>query len=142
MHAYGVLHKEMHMTDIKDKFNKLHPKPKPFSLRLSFEERKRLEHDSAGLPLGEYIRQRLFDKSNPKRQTRGKFPVKDHKLLSQVLGKLGATRLANNLNQIAYSINTGSFEFTAETRAAILQACADIYEMRKLLMKALGLKDC
>ncbi len=65
---------------------KTNKKPTPFSLRLSKEEREQLERDAAGLSLGEYIRQRLFDESSPKRLTRGKFPVKDHVLLSQLLG--------------------------------------------------------
>lgn len=131
----------MHMPNIKNKFNRTKSTPSPFSLRLSFEERKRLEHDSAGLPLGEYIRQRLFDESFPKRKTRGKFPVKDHKVLSQILGELGATRLASNMNQIAYSLNIDSFELTPETQAVLLEACADINEMRRMLVKGLGLKE-
>ncbi len=34
--------------------------PPPFSLRLSFEERARLERDAGDMPLGAYIRERLF----------------------------------------------------------------------------------
>ncbi len=131
----------MRMTQLKNKFNQSKPTPSPFSLCLSFEERKRLEHDSAGLPLAEYIRQRLFDESFPKRQTREKFPVKDHKILSQLLGELGATRLSSNMNQIARAINNDNLELTPETQTALLEACADIYEMRHMLMTGLGLKD-
>lgn len=131
----------MHMSKLKKQFNKSKPSPSPFSLRLSFEERKRLENDAVGMSLGEYIRQRLFDESFPKRNTRGKFPVKDHKILSQVLGELGATRLSSNMNQIAYSLNIDSFELTPETQAVLLEACADINEMRRMLVKALGLKS-
>lgn len=46
-------------------------KPSPFCLRLSPEERSRLERDAAGLALGEYVRQRVFDESLPKRRIRG-----------------------------------------------------------------------
>ena len=35
--------------------------PPPFSLRLTFEERARLERDAGDMPLGAYIRSRLFD---------------------------------------------------------------------------------
>ncbi len=129
------------MTNIKKQFNSSKPTPSPFSLRLSSDERKRLERDAVGLSLGEYIRQRLFDESIPKRRTRSKYPVKDHKVLSQLLGELGATRLASNINQIAYAMNNGSFELTPKTKTAILEACADIYEIRRMLMKALGLGD-
>ena len=139
MDAYGLSHMEMHRTKVKTQTPK--STPSPFSLRLSIDERKRLERDASGLSLGEYIRQRIFDESFPKRRTRGRYPIKDHKILSRLLGELGRTRLASNLNQIAKSLNNGSFELTHETRAALLEACADIYEMRNMLMKALGLGD-
>ncbi len=35
----------------------------PFCLRLTSEERALLEREAAGLPLGEYVRQRVFDES-------------------------------------------------------------------------------
>ncbi|SES21600.1 mobilisation protein (MobC) [Tranquillimonas rosea] len=115
--------------------------PVPFSLRLSFEERARLENEAAGLPVGAYIRQRLFrDKETP-RQTRGKFPVKDHAALGRVLGALGQSRLANNLNQIARAVNTGSLPVTPETEEEIKQACSDVNAMRRDLLLALGLHE-
>lgn len=129
------------MTEIKHKFNSTNSTPSPFSLRLSLEERQRLERDAVGLSLSEYIRQRLFDESFPKRRTRGKYPVKDHKILSQLLGELGRTRLASNMNQIARAINNDNLDLTPETETALLEACADIYEIRNMLIKALGMKD-
>ncbi|SDW55183.1 hypothetical protein [Celeribacter indicus] len=36
-------------------------KPPPFSLRLNAEERQRLETAAAGMPLGSFIKARLFD---------------------------------------------------------------------------------
>jgi hypothetical protein len=133
---------EMHMTQIRHKFNNTSKSTTtPFSLRLSLEERQRLEKYATGMSLGEYIRQRLFDESFPKRHTRGKHPVKDHKILSQLLGEIGRTRLASNMNQIARAINNDNLELTPETQTALLEACADIYEMRHMLMTGLGLKD-
>lgn len=114
-------------------------KPSPFSLRLSAEERTRLESDAAGLALGEYVRQRIFHGNESKRRTRGKFPVKDHAALSQLLGALGRSRLSQNLNQIAISANTGTLVLSPEMTAVLLEACADIKHMRVLLIRALGL---
>jgi len=113
----------------------------PFCLRLSVEERVRLEHEAAGLSLGEYIRQRVFDESTPKRRTRGKYPVKDHQLLSQLLGELGRSRVPNNLNQLAKAANSNTFALTPEVKTVIFEACADIREIRLTLIKALGVKD-
>lgn len=112
----------------------------PFSLRLSAEERARLEYAAAGIPLGEYIRQRVFDESVPKRRTRGKYPVKDHQLLSQLLGELGRSRVPNNLNQIAKAVNLGEFILAPEEKAVLLEACADIRQTRQTLLRALGLE--
>ncbi|WP_366555329.1 hypothetical protein [Aquibaculum sediminis] len=113
--------------------------PVPFSLRLSFEERAQLEKEAAGVPVGAYIRQRLFHGKEMPRRTRGKHPVKDHAALGRVLGALGQSRLSNNLNQMARAVNTGSLPVTPETEEAIRQACADVGAMRRDLLIALGL---
>jgi hypothetical protein len=52
-------------------------KPKPFSRRLSFDERARLEQDASGMVPGAYIRDRLCGDDAAPHQTRGHFPVKD-----------------------------------------------------------------
>lgn len=111
----------------------------PFSLRLTPEERAQLEKDASGTSLGAYIRSRLFDTSLPKRRTRGKHPVKDHQELAKVLGELGHSRLANNLNQLARAANSGSLEVSPDTEKSLLNACGDIRWMRHVLMSALGL---
>lgn len=113
--------------------------PVPFSLRLSFEERAQLEKEAAGLPVGAYIRQRLFHGKQTPRKTRGKHPVKDHAALGRVLGALGQSRLSNNLNQIARAVNTGSLPVTPETEELIRQACVDVAMIRRDLLIALGI---
>ncbi|MFQ5482461.1 MAG: hypothetical protein ACE5ER_06845 [Nitrospinaceae bacterium] len=111
----------------------------PFSLRLTPEERAQLEKDAAGMSLGAYIRSRLFDQTLPKRRTRGKHPVKDHQELGKLLGELSRFRLANNLNQLAKAVNTGSLEVSPDTEQAIQNGCSDIHWMRRTLIKALGM---
>ncbi|WP_112322023.1 plasmid mobilization relaxosome protein MobC [Oceanibium sediminis] len=116
-------------------------KPKPFSLRLSFDERARLEQDASGMALGAYIRDRLFGDDAAPRQTRGHFPVKDYAALGRVLAALGQSRLSNNLNQLAKAVNTGSLPVTPETEADLRQACKDVQAMRSDLLIALGLHE-
>lgn len=116
-------------------------KPTPFSLRLTFDERAILEGAAGGRPLGAYIRERLLNgeeapRKKPKK--RKKRPIKDIKALSQVLAELGQSRIANNLNQLAKASNTGSLPVTPDTERALRNACADVREMRNLLMRALG----
>lgn len=112
------------------------PYDPPFSLRLSFEERARLEEQAEGMPLGAYIRERLLD--NPPRRKR--VSQIDRDALLRVLGKLGQSRLANNMNQIAKQANLGTLPVTPETEDALLSASDDIAEIRKVLMTALGME--
>lgn len=111
----------------------------PFCLRLTQEERAQLEREAAGLSLGEYVRQRVFDEKRTKRRTRHKHPVRDHQILSQLLGKLGRSRLSNNLNQLPKAANSGLLILTPEVKTSLLNACADIRHIRETLMKSLGL---
>lgn len=115
-------------------------RPTPFSLRLTFEERAKLEHDAAGMALGAYIRSRLLDPDLVTPRKRGKFPVKDHQALAQLLGLLGQSRLANNVNQLARAANTGSLPVTPDTESALLSAVGDLSDMRTLLIQALNIE--
>lgn len=115
--------------------------PPPFSLRLTFEERARLERDAADMPLGAYIRSRLFDQpAGDRRPRQAKRPVKDHQALANVLGELGKSRIANNLNQLAKAANSGSLLLTSETEKSLQEACAGVQWLRTTLMQALGLQ--
>ncbi len=113
-------------------------RPPPFSLRLTFEERAKIEHDAAGMSLGGYIRSRLLDPDWIAPRKRGKFPVKDHRALAQLLAMLGQSRLANNVNQLAKAANTGSLPVTPDTEEALLTAVREVSNMRALLIQALG----
>lgn len=110
----------------------------PFSLRLTAEERARLENDAAGKPLGAYIRERLFGESAAPRKRGGAKPVEDHEALGRVLGALGQSRLSSNLNQLAKAVNTGSLPVTPETEAELKEACRDVSALRDELLRALG----
>jgi len=112
--------------------------PAPFSIRLTFEERAALEAAAGAEPLGCYIRKRILGDgvSYPRRRRRA--PVQDHEALGRVLGALGESRLANNLNQLARAANTGSLPVTPDTEQAIKDACASVQRMRTELLRALG----
>lgn len=112
--------------------------PLPFSLRLTAEERARLDAEAGSKPLGAYIRSRLFDGTEATRK-RVRRPAGDDQALAQVLGALGQSRIANNLNQLAKAANSGSFLLTAEGEASLRDACDAVRAMRRALMAALGL---
>lgn len=112
--------------------------PPPFSLRLTKDERVKLEHAAAGMPLGPFIKAKLFDGDLSPRRTRGAAPVKDHAALAQALGLLGNLRLANNLNQLAKAANMGALPLSPEVEEELMATCAAVLAIRIELMRALG----
>jgi hypothetical protein len=130
------------MTTLRHDFQKNAEKkgkyPPPFSLRLTYDERARLYAAAKGKPLGTYIRERLLGDNVSPRKRRGNSPVKDYQALGRVLGALGKSRLAGNLNQLAKAVNTGSLPATPETEAELKEACREISALRADLLRALG----
>lgn len=118
--------------------------PPPFSLRLTFEERARLNDEAGDMTLSDYVRSKLFQGNyNPpkKPKRRRKSPVKDHASLAQVLALLGKSHIANNINQLAKAANTGSLPVNIDTERALNEAANDVARMRKMLIEALDLQE-
>lgn len=112
----------------------------PFSLRLSFEERAKIEKAAGNMPVAAYIKSLILGGGAPLPRSRARQPVKDEKALAELLACLGASRIANNLNQLAKAANSGSLYFDRDTKVALNAACQDIRAMRLLLMVGLGMK--
>lgn len=127
------------MARLKDKFNGRKPLP-PFSIRLTKEERQKLDQLAQGTSLAEYIRSRIFDGNAPVHRTKGRFPVKDEQALSQILGMLGQSRIPNNINQLAKAANSGTLPVTPDTEKQLHEACYSVTWIRRQLIQALGLK--
>lgn len=116
-------------------------RPAPFSLRLTEDERAVLEAKAGSMPLASYIKSVVLDKDAPKYRKRQKPPVAEQQLLAEVLAKLGASRTANNLNQIAKGLNQGTLFIDEELEADLNTAIAEVAWMRVTLMQALGIKS-
>lgn len=114
------------------------PKTYTLSIRLTAEEKSQLEARAGHLTKSAYGKICLFGDNAPKVRPYNTHNIKDKTLISRVLAKLGASRLAANLNQIAKAANCGALILNPELQALLLQACADIREIKALLMKALG----
>lgn len=117
------------------------PQAKPFSIRLTDDERKLLLDRAGQLPLSTYVRKLVLEEAAraPRRRTRrSRKPVKDDETLARLLAALGQSRIANNLNQLAKAVNIGVLPVTPETENDIGQACAAVLAMRRDLMGALG----
>lgn len=120
------------------------PQPKrkrqaPFAIRLTKDERARLEREAAGAPLGTYIKAKALG-APPLRLRRNGLAVADRQALAKALALLGQSRLSSNLNQLARLANIGALPMTAETEAELAAALADVRTVRRLLVAALGLK--
>jgi len=132
---------------IQSEFQIARELPKPakvlprITLRLTEKELATLKSLSSGMSLSAYVRKCVFGKDAKPRKMRAHVPVQNQQALAQVLGLLGQTRFANNLNQIAYQANCGSLLMDAQTENEIKMACAHIAWIRVKLIEALGLKS-
>ena len=117
--------------------NRVTKRPAPLSLRLSDDERQQLVAQAGSLPLGSYIKSVVFaDQAHQYRKT-PKPPVAEQQLLAEILARLGKSRTANNLNQIAKHLNQGTLVVDDELEADLKQAIAEVAWMRTTLMRAL-----
>lgn len=113
--------------------------PSPVTLRLTPEERTQLEELADGMTLSAYIRACIFEQeSKRRRKKRSKDVIANKKLIAEVLGLLGHSRMANNLNQLAYQANSGALVIEEEEKAQINECYALIQDMRGLLVEALN----
>ncbi len=110
----------------------------PFGLRLTDEERARLEVDANGLPLGTYIKERVFDAEPSGRKRRKGLSIQDREAFAQALALLGRSHLSSNLNQLAHAVNIGVLPATPETESLLIESLQAVRELRRLLLTALG----
>lgn len=111
------------------------------TLRLSMEDHERLQSMANGMALSTFIRTKALGESLPRRKTRSTKSVADTQALAQILGLLGQSRIANNLNQLAFHANIGSLPVDELTRAQIKEGYEQVLFMRKTLMRALGMQE-
>lgn len=116
-------------------------RPAPFCLRLSDEERAYLKRKAGSRPLGAYVRSQLLDGKKIKQRKASRAPSVDHALLAQLLGMLGKSQQVSCLFLLALAEEKKRLTLPEEDSAALRQACADVREMRLLLITALGLKS-
>ncbi|MEE9387436.1 MAG: hypothetical protein V3U96_02395 [Paracoccaceae bacterium] len=110
----------------------------PLTLRLTPDERAQLEELAQGMTLSAYIRACVFAKEERRRKRRPKSVVADRKAAAEALTLLGQSRIASNLNQLAYHANVGALIIGNAEKAEIAEAYAHILAIRALLVKALG----
>ncbi len=117
-------------------------RPSPITLRMTDEERKKLKFAAGDMPVSAYIRKCVFGAdAAPRKKRLSHKPVVNQEAIARILSMLGQTRIANNLNQIAYHANCGTLLLDEDTKGQIKETCAYIAFMRVKLIEALGLKE-
>lgn len=119
--------------------NQQKPSQSPITLRVTDEERERLKSMAEGMSVSAYIRKCIFSGDATRRKRRSHMPVKDQEAMARALALLGASRIANNLNQLAHQANIGSLTMDENTCAQIDETYAHVRLMRDELVSALGL---
>lgn len=110
----------------------------PISVRFTADEKAKIKRDAAGQPLSAYIREcvlRSGTSANSFTSSRDRKPE-----LARVLAALGRSNLARDFESLSFAVRDGTVHLSAESEMALRQACADIAEMRRDLLKALGLR--
>ena len=111
------------------------------TLRLSLEDHEHLTAMADGMALSTYIRAKALGDDLPRRKRTSSASVADKQALAQILGLLGQSRIANNLNQLAYRANIGALEMDEHAIAQIHESYESVLLMRQTLMRALGMKE-
>lgn len=110
----------------------------PVTLRLTEQERTELEELAAGMTLSAYIRACVFAQEEKRRKRRPKNVVDDKRSVAEALALLGQSRIASNLNQLAYQANIGALVIEERERTKIEEAYTYVLTLRALLVAALG----
>ncbi|WP_274379239.1 type IV secretory system conjugative DNA transfer family protein [Rhodophyticola sp. CCM32] len=106
----------------------------PFSIRLNDEERAALERQAGSMPLSSYVKSVVFADEAPRHRKRRAMPEADQRLLAEILARLGASRSASNLNQIAKHLNQGTLVIDEDLEADLKQAIVDVAWTRVAIM--------
>ena len=125
-------------------FHKFKRQP-PLSLRLTFAERAALDAMAGSQPLSSFIKNKVFGGStgpgpglNLGMGAVSRRVDTKERLLAQILAKLGDSELGPSMNELAAAAKTGSLYVTDLVEGQLVQACADVAEIRLLLLEALG----
>nr|WP_319514391.1 hypothetical protein [uncultured Cohaesibacter sp.] len=112
----------------------------PLSLRLTADERRRVEDNADGMALNAYIKSKLFaDAPQPKKRKR-RTAIDDYELLARVLSALGRSELFSKLDSLIEQAESGQLNLDAQQMEQLALACACVIQMRDELVRSLGLK--
>ena len=114
--------------------------PATLTIRLRRDQRQQLVEAAGEQRLGPYVRSQLFDDDGELRPNRKTRRLSDAESIGRALVLLGQSDLTDNLSELASLARNGALVVAPEACAELSLACAHVAEIRKLLIKALGLR--
>jgi hypothetical protein len=93
-----------------------------------------------GISTSKYIRKEMANKALQRRLDIALERQNARKEYAVILQSLGKSRIASNLNQIAYAVNTGTLVFSPDVIAQINETHEMHLYIRSLLINALGVR--
>jgi len=111
------------------------------TIRFTPEEYALITVKAGTEPLASFIRTQALERARSARKARTPAPVKDHTALAQVLAKLGSCAHVQDIRATAAARETGIVSTDTEIDACLYVAAADIAEIKRLLMRALGVAE-
>lgn len=115
------------------------PRRPPLSVRLNDQEYEVIRARAGNLPLSTYVKQAALGEAAPVARRRPP-ASRDLRILAAILAALGQSRIANNLNQLAKAVHSGSLPVNPQTEADLTQACRDVGVIRRALLMVLGVQ--
>lgn len=113
----------------------------PLSIRLSPDERARLEALAGKQPIGAFVKSRLFaanDNIPPQPNSR---PIVNERVgFAKMLSMLAQMDVFLTLKELLKTVSNGHVQLKHGTESALNAAFRDLGEVRRLLIKALGIK--
>ena len=111
----------------------------PVSIRFSDDERALLQKHAGNERLSTYVRQYVI-KAHGGKVKRNKIASADYQDIARLLSALGRLELAVMLRDILLACEVGRLHLQPNSEASLQQACTDVADMRRMLVKALGLR--
>ena len=112
------------------------------TLRLTKFERDLWDEEARvlGLSTSKYVRTMLANEEAKRKLAVLIRRQNERKEYVRLLRGIGQSRIANNLNQLAYAANTGSLAFTPDVVSKINEAYDAVMYMRSLLIEMSGVR--
>ena len=109
-----------------------------FTIRLTPEERAKIDAAAGDMPLGVYIRSRLFDAPSPRHYAPRRRKQADQVMLEKIWVELRRQYISSNLNRIMRAIEEHDLEVPADLEMELRILRSDLRLLRRDILKALG----